>query len=826
MFIYRNGQQENIVLDNFEKLNLLIEEWKNSILNERIDLCVAISRKAPRLLEWSLGKQCGDGIPVITELALPFLDMVDYHQCIVLDEAIYHGTTFEKVLSLLEPANSHWKRLEAKPLVVTTEALSSDVIKSHLSSYNNIIEQNELPFFVDSVISKFLELGKPYDVEYPIVYIDLKHDITEEMLDSIMVNLSEIESDACHINKDDIHYYKVENYSHECNKIFFSYTYRTDYRFAHEEYGRMIPDFSKLRFYVRGNRLCIASIAPYTIPEQFIARNHRMFTGEFEDIWEMLYAKVGYGNNEEYEYQKTKSLVMATNYLLSYGHFLSLKGSLLEALDGYAEKVEFYQDKNDLIYLFGEVLANALLVKLENVQSFTLNGAALNLGKSKDAFIPDAYWINYNQQIALDNLRKGQTENASLMVSSIFSAMHWQVEIPSRKANYEDYSRLRFGESYASIKERLERVSNESNLLNAIHENIDQRIDRGSIVPNYVRVEFGIFSSWKRLFRSGENEDVAKDQLLRIVLSIIMDYFNMVGRNYVMRDVLEFILSIVYFAEQDLEKKILPEKLFGLPLRPSFNLERYMYEMNVMVDAEEVSILQYAEDNGILIEDRFKFISIANSAYVENLSKGCSLDNDMRVALNKIFSFVSYIDTEDRSYSEVLLDLLNGMYYEDSYVSFIDLKVKAKNVLREFILSSIFDEEQILECDSWCLMTFFRKVRPIDKILSRDINESFKGELYCYLLSKWHKDEDRETYIYLLSVLNLWYYYHSRKVDQFFDQEIYDIFLSLVDGNNWRFSDGTECYKWLHFDGSYENVVNVGEDDLRSRLCELLNFKF
>lgn len=822
MFIYRNEQQESIVLDNFEKLNQLIDEWKNSILNERIELCVAISRKAPRLLEWSLGKQCGGGIPVITELALPFLNMVDYHQCVVLDEAIYHGTTFEKVLSLLESANSHWKRLEAKPLVVTTEALNSDVIKSHLSSYNNIIEQNELPFFVDSVISKFLELGKPYDVEYPIVYIDLKYDITEEMLDSIMVNLSEIESDVCHINKDDIHYYKVENYSHECNKIFFSYTYRTDYRFAHEEYGRMIPDFSKLRFYVRGNRLCIASIAPYTIPEQFIARNHRMFTGEFEDIWEMLYAKVGYGNDEEYEYQKTKSLVMATNYLLSYGHFLSLKESLLKALDGYAEKVEFYQDKDDLIYLFGEVLANALLLKLENVKSFVLNGAALNLGKSKDVFIPDTYWVNYNQQIALDNLRKGQTENVALMISSIFSAMHWQVEIPSRKANYEDYSRLRFGESYASIKERLERVSNESNLLNAIHENIDQRIDRGSIVPNYVRVEFGIFSSWKRLFRSGENEDVAKDQLLRIVLSIVMDYLNMVGRNYVMRDVLEFILSIVYFAEQDLEKKILPEKLFGLPLRPSFNLERYMYEMNVMVDGEEVSILQYAEDNGILTEDRFKYISISENSYVEKMSTGWPLNYNMHVALNRILSLVSHIDAEERSYSQVILDLLNNLYYDDAYIAYASLKTQAQKKLEEFVLSNVLDENKLLELDSWCLKVFFRKVRPLDKVLTVSVNNYLKGELYQFLVSKSHNIEDRDAYIYMLSVLNLWYYYHLQKVDQFFDQELYNIFLGLVDGNNLHFSDGTLCSEWLYFDGSYKNVVNLDEIELRSRLCELL----
>lgn len=34
---------------------------------------------------------------VVSELALPFMEMSQYNSCVVVDEAIYHGTTFSKV---------------------------------------------------------------------------------------------------------------------------------------------------------------------------------------------------------------------------------------------------------------------------------------------------------------------------------------------------------------------------------------------------------------------------------------------------------------------------------------------------------------------------------------------------------------------------------------------------------------------------------------------------------------------------------------------------------------------------------------------------------
>ena len=819
MLIYSNKQQQNVALDSFELLNQLIYEWLDAIKNEKDAVCVAISRKAPRLLECGLGKN-RSGIPVITELALPFLNLKKYRRCVIVDEAIYHGTTFEKILTILNDVNPQWDDLKAMPLLTTLEALNSNVIRKHIAFQNKIIEQNELPFFVDAIISKFLQLGKPYDVEYPIVYIDLNQNISETIMDDMMDMFATIEAERRHIDKKDIHYYKVENYCHECDETFYSYTYRVDYLFCDNEYGMITPDFSKLRFFAKGNRLCVVAMSPYSLPEQYIAREHRMFSDDFLDIWKYIYDAVNNIGNEEYQYQKTKSLVMATNYLLSFSLFLSLRDSLREVLSNYARNVEFYQIKEDLQYLFGWDLADGLIERLKKMHSFVMNGAALNLGVSCNAYIPESYSGSYNQQMALDNLRKGQTNNVSLMVSSMFSAMHWLIEIPSREDRHDNYSRLRFGESFSSIRDRFARNNESENLLDLIHYNIDQRIDRGSIVPNYVRMEEGAFCYWKRLFRSGENEDLFKDQLLRVTLSIIMDYFKITGCSYVQRDVLEFILSIIYFAESDNEKKILPEKVFGLSLRPTFNLRNLMYEMTVMVGGEKLPILQYAIDNGILQEDRFEYISMTGSSYVEKISKGCPLDNRMRVSLNKILSFVSHLDDKGSLFSDDMRALLNNFYYDDEFVSFVECREHHRKAMEDYFMADAFDSKLIDKMEAYCIELFLRKVDKIDEY-KKLVKVNHHDNLYIYLSSKEHHVIDNESHITMLSALNLWSYYHIQKVDKVFNQELYDVFLSYM--KNESFSDGVSCYDWLYMDGSYKNVLKISEEELRNRLCELIN---
>ena len=60
--------------------------------------------------------------------------------------------------------------VKAYPLVLTSEALENGSIMEKLVSTHKI-EKRDVQFFVDAIISKFLTLGKSYDIEHPIFYI-------------------------------------------------------------------------------------------------------------------------------------------------------------------------------------------------------------------------------------------------------------------------------------------------------------------------------------------------------------------------------------------------------------------------------------------------------------------------------------------------------------------------------------------------------------------------------------------------------------------------------------------------------------------------------
>lgn len=81
------------------------------------------------------------------------------NKVLVADEAIYHGTTFEKVLNLVANVKGDTAEIEAAPVVTTTEALNSDMIANALIEGTRIINQSTIPFYVDTIISKFLTWG-------------------------------------------------------------------------------------------------------------------------------------------------------------------------------------------------------------------------------------------------------------------------------------------------------------------------------------------------------------------------------------------------------------------------------------------------------------------------------------------------------------------------------------------------------------------------------------------------------------------------------------------------------------------------------------------
>lgn len=802
-------QQEYQNIDNYGIINQLIQEWVAKFMSDKESIHVAISRKAPRLLEWGMMSEVGNDLTVVTELALPFIDWKKENKCLVVDEAIYHGTTFEKILSLLDFVNPNWKDLAAMPLVVTTEALGSDDITSHLTRGLKIISPEEIPFFVDTIISKFFELGKPYDIEYPLFYVDFKKEITDSDVMSFLDRLAENQSQQYGIDKSKIDYFKVENYCREQDRTYYTYTYCTDYLYDKGFYGMAKPDFSKLRFFVRGNRLCVASMSPYTIPDQYIERRCKAFTGKFLEVWVKLFEKAygdghgirGASQNAEYLYQWRKSMVMTINYLLSFQHFLKLKEAMLFVMGNDIDSRGFYQDPKDIQYLFGKEMTPCILQMLSGITSCEPNQAFLSLGKTVKSIIPSDYQKSYKFQMAADNFRKGQTENISLMLSSMFSSMHWLVEVQSRLMQRQDYSRLRFGESYASIQDRFQLVTNfsDTELLHGIHRGIDQRIDRGSIVPNYVKVKEGVAESWVRLFRSGENEDVFKDQLLRIMLTIVKSNFHFTGRQFMTRESLEYILSIFYFLEKE-DKKLLQvphvelhQKLFGLPWVPSFSVKSFMYEMKVRLGDKNVGLVAYAIDNDILKVDEFGYIVISSSSYVEKLIGGVPLDNEMQININKV---VAFVENKVQLGTSVLTEL-NPLYEWDSSMLLSSFRQEVKKDILQVLCSDNFDLPSVKEATAAALTLVLRTVE----------------------LSEEQYDESVTYY----AVMQVWEQLaYQANIDEAISPILWKGLTRYLRREGKRFEDEKSCYNWLCQLGGFQQLMNLPKEELKGKLAEIV----
>ena len=149
-----NNRQNYSFLQDYNNLDVALQIWGEGYLGKEDFLHVAIARKAPRLLEWVCQNGVdSNGIPVVTELALPFLDWNKINKVLVADEAIYHGTTFEKVLALISNIKENLDSIEAAPVVTTTDALNSKLIANALVEGTSIINQSAIPFYVDTPIS-------------------------------------------------------------------------------------------------------------------------------------------------------------------------------------------------------------------------------------------------------------------------------------------------------------------------------------------------------------------------------------------------------------------------------------------------------------------------------------------------------------------------------------------------------------------------------------------------------------------------------------------------------------------------------------------------
>ena len=772
---------------------------------------------------------------VISELAIPFIDQLE-EDCTVVDEAIYNGTTFCNVLAI---AMSKWQKnkISSMPIVITGNALEKELLRNTVEKAQKINDGDCL-FFINSIVSKFLTLGKPYDIEYPLFYIKI-HDLNDDWMNNFLYTLKDIEVQNKETSDSNLFYYETKTYSCEKKKKYSSYTFGTDYIYENR-IGRKKPDFSKLRFFYKENVLCIASMCPYTISGSDINKNNPMIPDMLKDIWKVIYESADFNNdNEEYIYQREKSLVSLTNYIMSFAHFMFMREAICEALrrkNIHDSEIKFYIEKQDLIYITGNELAHRLIGMLDKklkednliLDCFIQQPEPTPLmGEMEYSMIPAAYSKNYYESIGADsvNIRK---RSVSTVMSSIFSSMHWNVEIVSRHDKQNQDKRLHIGETYQSINSNFLAGMNKKDML--IHQCMDSKIDIGTVVPNYICKHSLASDYWTRMFRSGENEDLYKDKLLRNVIFIVTEFLKLSKGTIMHVWELELILSLLYHYQHGLDNNETFDTthtdkherylLWGVKICADFKNGMYqvLFEHE---DGEKYGIIDYAIDCRVLSIDGEEYLSLCNTEYVENLKKAnvWTIEEENTVCEHIRFAFFFMEQNGDLVN---IREMLNYLFFDDmNYLKLIEewgkdvlLFIDKNNMEDEMSIKS-FNEIYEKLPGPYFILTRADKM-PNDIYVSvknhmKDVNEKFNTDLV----------QDKIIVTYYLQ--NLWLYYTTGATLRNFDCNKFLTMIDFSQMDNMVFDDNTQVKDWLMSIASFENIHSKDKNDVKDRIKWILN---
>ena len=702
-----------------------ISEWgKRVFRNDGLKICIA--RKAPRLLEvlqenkekWGLAYlESVSYDEIISEHALPFVlpDYIstgqNFKKLLVADDSVYYGSTLERIINVTAYGKAVLARENYEPEKIDIE---SSVISNKASVQLNkseiyLISDKYLPYHIERLSSDFISLNKPYDIEYPILSFDVGN-----------VEITQLKKSLIEIFGQDKVYANVHlKNQHREEAINFSVLISTN-----ADVDISIPEFFKLRIYVKGNVLRIVSFAPHIISDNFLHKDSPIFAETlFDGIWRQVVNKAKkidiedrVGNiseaenrklQEEYNYHVNRSLNIWMNYLLSFSKLIEIKEQINKILKSLCDEriPPASLDINDLRLLLGSSLSAEMKEKLENLYNNVINIGVENLPKNKEfhignkipnKIIPSAYRSSFDVH---NKNEWTKCKSVSELTSSLFNNIHHDIELASRKYLVA-VDRLRFGVSIESMcDDFIYYISeNTDDFTLDIHKAIDKRIDEGSIVPKYVGIQTDDSFVWRRLFRAGENEDRYREQLFRLSLFLLSSIQIHYNSRYISQDIVE---NVFVFVLGNIRENSMLENLGGISYDLFFdgNGDKYRLRFNHGNNTEEELenkknfefLLDYLVKYNILITNSKDNTCCVNDS-ISNISPfvgGTTLDTYVEDAIRKEIAFIINLHKEeiDRYDFREIINIFNvyksSIFYKNLKERFD--KYRWKNRLKEIL---------------------------------------------------------------------------------------------------------------------------------------------
>lgn len=635
-------------------------------------IVVAIARKGPHfesIISDAL-REKGLSADFVSDIAVPFVDFARYDEVVILDDAVYYGTTFRKVSLLVKTAIERCGRtfadcdligwplvvIDSKSGVLHPESFVDGQLRM-LKDEMTYLPQANMPFYVNTVIDFIQAQYVPYDVEVPVFRF---HATAAEKPDDFVQRVCLSLSKAFGVN---VSSYVTRRYNRMEGKEMMMHVVLLDELFVQGDGLR--PDISKLKLifdtdsdgYV--TEVTVAAYCINTINSDFLADGKDMFPENVtENIWTRITApstRRNPGSSDdlsEYFVHYEKSLATIANWL--YSTFMAKR--LLGVAGIYHDTAFTHGVTQGLRTLCG-IVDRARAEQLAEVLAKTdfdvfVRRYAVSAHEPY-AYYPKAYRKDFENEWFDETHRtyRNRTLKEKLSMSIEFGAMHRNIEMSSRRLSSDVFQRLMFGESIDSLCERyrfaLDEWSDKKSVRVNVNRELDLRVEAGSIVPVYA-LQSGAYSSrhWVRLFRPGENDDMVRDQFARNFIFIVCTLMRLTkvysfnGSNFVNR------LVILNANIERLESDVRPS-LFGFEMRHYWNKDTNGLGLQIRIapDLEE-DLMVFALDCGVLQQLDDNNFKLCDSAFVRLLMDGNLFDDGQEALIRNINDGIVFLERQ------------------------------------------------------------------------------------------------------------------------------------------------------------------------------------
>ena len=694
-----------------------LEDLKKNLQVARLEdentYVVALSRKGPRLLEYLYGREIYQKVKIITEHALPFVfkslrgDTV--YRFIIFDDAIYFGSTMEGVYNSIISLKDYFNVQVDVKAYVAIHSVEAKKIDDLVILPDVNVPAGYGHYFVKRVMSDIRSRKAPIEVDFPRFTIQIKEEVASEQLMALL------------------------------NKVYPERVYKVSHKEC-ESLNVILPSvqgsfFNKLRIYLDGKELHIVPMTPRVINDNNDSIRQRFQYAQkgLSDFWSHFIANYTaelHSTDEKVRQPLVKSMITLANYIYSCNTFLQEYERLVTELrNTFLIVGEVSLDVVELSLLLGDIrltkeLSNLLENCLKEKTQFVEYG--INLFKFSDKAVYDSYNYPTPEEKELlrnrDHAMVANSRNISQALSAIFFNQNILLERWSRRSIFNTSSRLNFGYTFHSLKKEIEEYLNKfswkdhDNII--LHTWVDERIEQGCIVPQYVcDVSNHI---WTRVFRPGENEDVQLSHLTRWVVSVFNKITNQTGITEIPKSMLDEMLSYLIVRIPDLSDDL------GIRLEVQRNTnegqEGRRNAYFVDDEGQTVNLCSYMENMYIL--------SYQNSNYT--ISKYLA-DNDI-----KLYTTLSSetIEQQDSIIEGVINDFKK--YYVPYHLSFL-------------IFNYYYSESFDLKDFSYRIITCSKALND----MLYQIEASFRGQAYDKPLLVVYNEMVKcftKTFPYILSI--------------------------------------------------------------------------